>query len=139
MSKRIDQIRARLAAATPGPWEADEKRPRWITTAAPIEIDEADWGPEGHTMYRLGTNADDRAWRYADVTLIANAPADIAWLLAELERAQAASAGVDMLVAQAERRGAVKALRWANEVDEGAIWRGELLRQADVIENGADL
>jgi hypothetical protein len=81
-----EEARKLAAEATPGPWWTDvdpSPHPRWIHTAEPIVIDEADWGPEGHTMYRLATNADDRAWRYADVNLIAAAP-DLAYTAAVL-------------------------------------------------------
>jgi hypothetical protein len=76
---REDEIRARLEAATPGPWEAspapdypdpgigfawDVMRGREVVAGAPM----------------VGTDAD----------LIANAPADLAYLLGEVERMRAA-------------------------------------------------
>lgn len=77
------KIRETANAATPGPWTADPVRPRYITTAAPIDIDEADWGPEGHTAYRLGTMQDPNAWRYADVTYIALMSPPVALAMAD--------------------------------------------------------
>ena len=83
-----DQARALLAAATPGPWTRPSPTSNWFTVPQPIQIDEADWGQEaqeGGAMcgYRIGTLADERAWRYADIDLIAAAPDLIAGLLAE--------------------------------------------------------
>src|ERR1043165_4909960 len=83
--ERLAEIDARLDAATPGPWETDTHC-YWIRTPVPIDVDESDWGPEGHTAYRLATDADDHAWRYADVAFIAHAPQDIADLRAEVDR-----------------------------------------------------
>lgn len=83
-----DRARALLAAATPGPWTRPSPTSNWFTVPQPIQIDEADWGQEaqeGGAMcgYRIGTLADERAWRYADIDLIAAAPDLIAGLLAE--------------------------------------------------------
>lgn len=96
------EARRLLDAATPGPWTHPSPTANWFTTPQPIQIDEADWGQEtqeGGAMcgYRIGTLADERAWRYADVELIAAAPRLIAALL---ERAVTAEADRD----EAERR-----------------------------------
>ena len=82
------RARALLAAATPGPWTRPSPTSNWFTVPQPIQIDEADWGQEaqeGGAMcgYRIGTLADERAWRYADIDLIAAAPDLMAGLLAE--------------------------------------------------------
>jgi hypothetical protein len=82
------EARRLLDAATPGPWTHPSPTANWFSTPQPIQIDEADWGQEtqeGGAMcgYRIGTLADERAWRYADVELIAAAPRLIAALLAE--------------------------------------------------------
>lgn len=75
-STRIDEIRARLAAATPGPWN-------WVgrhleSDALTILVDDT-----------LSDFAE--AVRPGDAALIAAAPDDIAHLLAEVERLQADS------------------------------------------------
>lgn len=93
---RLDEIRARLAAATPGPWtlfaaaaesevmavlKPGEPRERIVTMDA------------DHYVVTLGVDecgdgdGPDRA--VADATLIANAPADLAYLLGEVERLRA--------------------------------------------------
>ena len=96
------EARRLLDAATPGPWERPSPTANWFTVPQPIQIDEADWGQETQENgamcgYRIGTLADERAWRYADVELIAAAPRLIAALL---ERAVTAEADRD----EAERR-----------------------------------
>jgi len=93
------EARRLLDAATPGPWTHPSPTANWFTTPQPIQIDEADWGQEtqeGGAMcgYRIGTLADERAWRYADVELIAAAPRLIAALL---ERAVTAEADLRAL------------------------------------------
>jgi hypothetical protein len=73
----LDPIKARLAAATPGPWKA-----KIATFDNP--------GPEGIF------SADDTwlfkffACRYPDLALVENAPTDLAALVAEVERLRAA-------------------------------------------------
>lgn len=70
MSDRLTQIRARLDAATPGPWVVTPPR-------------------EGKRSSGVRRGRLEIAWSvYAteDADLIAHAPADIAWLLAEVER-----------------------------------------------------
>ena len=96
------EARRLLDAATPGPWERPSPTANWFTVPQPIQIDEADWGQEAQENgamcgYRIGTLADERAWRYADAELIAAAPRLIAALL---ERAVTAEADRD----EAERR-----------------------------------
>jgi histidine triad (HIT) family protein len=90
------EARRLLDAATPGPWTHPSPTANWFTTPQPIQIDEADWGQEtqeGGAMcgYRIGTLADERAWRYADVELIAAAPRLIAALLERAVTAEAAT------------------------------------------------
>ena len=75
MPDRLQEIRARLDAATPGPWVV--KPPG-----------------EGKSSSGIRRGALDIAWSVTareDADLIANAPADIAWLLAEVERLQRAN------------------------------------------------
>ena len=71
LRRAAEVLRERAQAATPGPWSTTADRPRYITTAAPIEIDEADWGPDVGNEFKVVTARDSRAWRYADVTYIA--------------------------------------------------------------------
>ncbi len=71
MTDRLTEIRARLAAATPGPWERWKDGMRvWsrVPPDAPFGVDVAD-------VYASHATAD----------LIAHAPADIAFLLSENE------------------------------------------------------
>ena len=94
---RLDEIQARLSAATPGPWAFDG-----------TEIDTAP-DPEGDTPWKsimecrvdcmsycyggsvaMDIGADDRA-------LIQSAPADLAYLLAELRKAHEALARAEAL------------------------------------------
>lgn len=80
---RIAQIRARLEAATPGPW--DERRQDDYACAAYYSI----WGGDAEV---IATDWNDEQYpptRQADCDLIANAPADLAYLLSELAAAQA--------------------------------------------------
>lgn len=64
MNERVEQIRQRLAAATPGPW--------------------------GNTSGQLA----ERMYESADVELITHAPEDIAYLLDRLHTAEAEAAGL---------------------------------------------
>jgi hypothetical protein len=79
MSTRIDEIKARLAAATPAPWS-------WEAGDSVIE------GPRGGALVYVAeyanlntVQAQGEDFSSADATLIANAPADIAFLLAKIE------------------------------------------------------
>jgi len=90
------EARRLLDAATPGPWERPSPTANWFTVPQPIQIDEADWGQEAQENgamcgYRIGTLADERAWRYADAELIAAAPRLIAALLERAVTAEAAT------------------------------------------------
>jgi hypothetical protein len=83
---RLDEIRKRLEAITPGPWHA--LPPDDGTSYFPIN------GQDFKGRY--GVENQNRAVFYAsgfctgnDADFIANAPADIAYLLAELEATQA--------------------------------------------------
>ena len=81
--ERIAQIRARVEAATPGPWK--------------VQTDSDD-DPDNYWPWRVIT--DDETGVIVDFTggdippdedaaLIANAPADLAWLTRELDAATA--------------------------------------------------
>ena len=84
---RIDDIRARLAAATPGPWRQDGfwciagKPIHWVE---PIGRDDLIAGIGGVGMAEGQEAVSDRA--SADAAFIAAAPDDIAYLLGEVER-----------------------------------------------------
>jgi hypothetical protein len=74
VADRVDDIKARLAAATPGPWRVAHHG-AWEVEAPPNQL-VADCGTVDHAK--------------ADANLIAHAPADIRWCLdriAKLERA----------------------------------------------------
>lgn len=74
MSDRIEEIRARWAKATPGPWEAlPGVRGYWCVQ-----------GPKE-------TPNSAFPWFEGDAEAIAHAPEDIAYLLAELEAARASN------------------------------------------------
>lgn len=90
MSDRIGQIKARLAAATPGPWDSMPDvvtgQPNWILgrTASP------DDGYYGTTdVLRIADeNLDGSYLSDEDANFIAHTPEDIAYLLAELAGAE---------------------------------------------------
>jgi len=77
MTDRLAEIRARLEAATPGPW-------KWEVVIAEQSVTE-------HTL--KGPDVLCRYWYdrppSGDGELIAHAPEDIAWLLGEVERLRA--------------------------------------------------
>ena len=77
MSDRLQEIRARLDAATPGPWERWNDGMRIWSRARP----DAQFGVDVADVYASHATAD----------LIAHAPADIAWLLDEVERLRGTS------------------------------------------------
>ena len=75
MPDRLNEIRARLDAATPGPWWTAEQRrpysnPIWSRSDDPVTT--------GETIGSI--------YLQPDADLIAHAPADIAWLLDEVKR-----------------------------------------------------
>ena len=78
---RLDEIQARLDAATPGPW--------------------ANYGNLGHEVYAVNAHEDEEPGYIAEVVhrepdahFISNAPGDVAFLLAELRKAHEALARV---------------------------------------------
>lgn len=73
------QVRARLAAATPGPWEA------WQNKDAEYEVGQPGRGYFGHVA-TPNRGPDDYGQANAD--LIANAPADLERLMARAEAAE---------------------------------------------------
>jgi hypothetical protein len=85
MSDRIEEIRDRWAAATPGPWHTSDDDHLFIDldgadgrvcVMSAVSIDPT----TGETDSTLQRRAE------ADVTAIVHAPEDVAWLLAEVER-----------------------------------------------------
>jgi hypothetical protein len=90
---RIDEIRARLAAATPGPWRIGS----WgaCVVAGPDAVDVATAArqvPPGGGYFQ---------GEYPDAALIAAAPDDLAYLLSEAERLEARAAEHDAEVRRA--------------------------------------
>ncbi len=76
--ERLAEIRARLEAATPGPWVASEgDGATWVDSV----------GRNGLLVCNTGVISN--RYSTANTRLIANAPADLAYLLAELAAAQA--------------------------------------------------
>ncbi len=64
----LEQIKARLAAATPGPWEWDDAdEPRWLMTSDEDIVGDCDVRGDGNAA------------------LIANAPADLAACVGRIE------------------------------------------------------
>lgn len=82
MTDYLDEIQARADAATDGPWGYPFPRKNVITTAAYIDVTEADWGGEGLREYRLGCTEDRNAWRAEDAEFIAHARTDVPRLVA---------------------------------------------------------
>ena len=86
---RIDEIRARWAAATQGPWDittsSSRKEEKWRTIRAQgravVRVDEFTRHNGGEPETYCGVWIDD-----ADAQAITEAPMDIAFLLAEVER-----------------------------------------------------
>lgn len=78
--QRLSEIRARLKAATPGPWAEHDEVPR-VPVSLSIDPD----------MSLLGLDRDGYAHVESreDAEFIINAPVDIADLLAEVERLRA--------------------------------------------------
>ena len=80
MPDRLAEIRARLDAATPGPWENTDD---WSVVTAVVR-QRSKWLPD----YEMPV-AD--VGQPVNADLIAHAPADIAWLLDEVEAARASA------------------------------------------------
>ena len=77
----LEPYKARLAAATPGPWETYDERPSAVSIMT------------SQTKTWVGMT-----FKKTDATLIAHAPTDIAELVAEVERLQAVIDAVSELL-----------------------------------------
>lgn len=85
MTPDLDPIRARLAAATPGPWHSWDRGIGYEVHKGRAAdcLSEYGVGMESCTELNDGFRG---TFRMADADLIANAPADLAALVAEVER-----------------------------------------------------
>lgn len=100
---RIDEIRKRLEAATPGPWEVElsfkrgqyeHKNHNWAKVIGPNR-----WFGEPSVEYLI-----DREYMHReDAELIAHAPADIALLLELVEKYDALFSEIETIVAPNKR------------------------------------
>jgi hypothetical protein len=82
---RLEEIAARVAAATPGPWGA------WIEGLThPFHPEITAWGGSSVVYTTTGTAISEEVDRDADAAFIAAARDDVPFLLAEVERLQAA-------------------------------------------------
>jgi hypothetical protein len=88
-SNRIAEIKARLAAATPGPWTANlQGNYVDVQTERDKRLEQRrGWR---HYLLEINLHFDFREKEYsqasANAEFVANAPADIAYLLAEVKR-----------------------------------------------------
>jgi hypothetical protein len=80
---RLDEIQARLDAATPGPWKLFGTLAQWESE------EDLSFGPDDAP--EVGTVSEG----LGDADFIANAPADMPYLLAELRKAREALARVE--------------------------------------------
>jgi hypothetical protein len=89
---RIDDIRKRLEAATPGPWEMNGSGPGYILEDA----------TSGHAIRCEVCPPEETI--PIDYEFIANAPTDIAYLLRLVEEYEAAMPAWDARIAAARKR-----------------------------------
>ncbi len=109
---RIAEIRARLAAATPGPWVMYTRR----------ESGHRTWSMSFVVHPSVGHVADDIE-RPADAALIAAAPADLDYLLALVDAADATWLAASADLVMAERARIVARLRARATSEEAAAER----------------
>mgnify|MGYP000676824464 CR=1 FL=1 len=95
-NERIAEIRARVDAATPGPW--DERRQDDYACSAYYSI----WGGETEVIATDWNDVQYPPTRRADCDLIANAPADLAYLLAENARLRERVAALEVVAGHVE-------------------------------------
>ena len=86
VTDRLDKIRARAEAATPGPWVAHGNTVEQVKTGGHQVVGTKLTGPKYMTYERLTTKNED-------ATFIAHSREDISYLLAEVERLRAALEG----------------------------------------------
>lgn len=79
LTRLLDEMQARADAATEGPWVYIGRN---VFDTPTIEVDEANWGGEDLTGYRLVCQGDSGAWRNADAEFIAAARTDLPRLIA---------------------------------------------------------
>ena len=104
----LEAIKARLSAATPGPWRRDGNHRAKVR------------GGDGDTLTRVVPESSDEPWSPTDeanADLIAHAPGDIAALVAEVERLRADNARI-MLEAERHRRIADEAIERIESAEE---------------------
>jgi hypothetical protein len=102
MSERLDEIKARLAAATPGPWRwSDTPIGEGATLRSPSVEDETVESWERAHIIDDGSAGGEYSsmLKAPDADLIAHAPADLAFLLEEVETAHAVERGLSQLLA----------------------------------------
>ena len=107
MTKR-DEIRARLAAATPGPWATSSQGAIW----------------RGNTLIaHCSSNLTPPSVEsIADAALIARAPADLALLLEAVDRLAALVALLERGCEVGTGYGACCSRRWENAAEDEAAW-----------------
>lgn len=105
---RIDEIKARLAAATPGPWEPCERgaenpvikgQGSFIENGEQTNLFMAMW-----PCHDIADTVAAEDLTYNNIELAANAPADIAFLIGEIERLEEDIAGLCGYDSAAEMR-----------------------------------
>jgi hypothetical protein len=107
---RLDEIQARLDAATPGPWKLFGTLAQWESE------EDLSFGPDDAP--EVGTVSEG----LGDADFIANAPADVSYLLAELRKAREALGRVEEVAARLnwEADNANEGAKYAAEVNQGA-------------------
>lgn len=134
----LSAIRARLDAATPGPWEAG-------TADCCPDMGWVD-GPKGAVCPQFTATKVTHSLDANDAELIANAPTDLRALLDEVERLtkredDLVKAGLDLMVANKDLTAEVVELHadplpaaaWVREVQQAAFRRGtEAMRTAAI-------
>jgi flavin-dependent dehydrogenase len=136
----LEAIKARLSAATPGPWRRDGNHRAKVR------------GGDGDTLTRVVPESSDEPWSPTDeanADLIAHAPGDIAALIAEVERLREVNDGYLLEMGRqhallreqkrgenAERAAVVAWLREQANSTTADVLRARDLDAADLIERG---
>ena len=130
MSDRLDQIRARLDAATPGPWA----RPDW----SPVNVLPELWADDVDDPAERGEFMCIYATKEADAEFIAAAPDDIEWLLDYANGAgTAATERLDVALREKREADLCRAERdeYARRI---AVLRDTLTRFVEALSNDPD-